>query len=113
MTLLATFKTLVARHTGEDDIVMGSPIGIRDQPELEGMMGCFINTLVLRTDLSGNPTFLELLRRVRDTALDAYDHPGVLPLERIVGRIESAASCGAQSAFPSPVSISGRAGNNV
>lgn len=87
MTLLAAFKTMVARYTGEDDIVIGAPIGIRDKPELENMIGCFINTLVLRTDLSGNPSFRELLGRVRDTALEAYEHHET-PLERIVEELK-------------------------
>ncbi len=63
MTLLAAFQTLLHRYTGQDDIVVGSPIANRNRMEIEGLIGFFVNTLVLRTDHSGNPTFRELLRR--------------------------------------------------
>jgi amino acid adenylation domain-containing protein len=74
MTLLAAFQTLLARHSGQDDIVVGSPIAGRNRVETENLIGSFINTLVLRTSLSGNPTFSGLLQRVRDVALGAYAH---------------------------------------
>src|SRR5262249_59075259 len=74
MTLLAGFQLLLTRYTGQEDIVVGSPIAGRNQVETEGLIGFFVNVLVLRTDLSGNPTMLELLSRVRDTALGAYAH---------------------------------------
>ncbi|MGH7828699.1 MAG: condensation domain-containing protein, partial [Candidatus Binatia bacterium] len=64
MTLLAAFQTLLHRYTGQDDIVVGSPIAGRNRLEVEGLIGFFVNTLVLRNDLSGNPTFRELLARV-------------------------------------------------
>jgi surfactin family lipopeptide synthetase A len=72
MTLLAAFKLLLSRQSGQRDIVVGTPIAARSRPELEGLIGFFVNTLVLRTDLSGDPTFVELLSRVRQTALEAY-----------------------------------------
>ncbi|HEY0607123.1 MAG TPA: amino acid adenylation domain-containing protein, partial [Herpetosiphonaceae bacterium] len=87
MTLLAAFQTLLFRYSGQDDILVGSPIANRTRPELDGLIGMFVNTLVLRTDLSGNPTFVELLRRVRQVALDAFAHQD-LPFERLVEAIQ-------------------------
>ena len=87
MTLLAAFKTLAMRCSGQKDIVIGSPIGVRENGEIEGLIGCFVNTLVLRTDLSGNPTFHELLGRVQSVVLDAFDNQQV-PLERLVGELK-------------------------
>jgi amino acid adenylation domain-containing protein/non-ribosomal peptide synthase protein (TIGR01720 family) len=83
MTLLAAFKTLLYRYSDSEDIIVGSPIANRNRAELEGMIGCFANTLVLRTDLSGNPSFLELLHRVKEMALGAYTHQD-LPFEQLV-----------------------------
>jgi len=83
MTLLATFKTLLHRYSGQADFAVGSPIANRSRIDLEGLIGFFVNTLVLRTDLSGNPRFVELLKRVRDVTLGAYDHQD-LPLEKLV-----------------------------
>ncbi|HWS53679.1 MAG TPA: amino acid adenylation domain-containing protein [Pyrinomonadaceae bacterium] len=83
MTLLAGFKALLRRHTGQDDVIVGTPVAGRDCLEVEGLIGCFVNTLALRTDLSGDPTFRELLRRVRETTLGAYAHRDV-PFERVV-----------------------------
>ena len=87
MTLLAAFGTLLHRYTGQDDIVVGSPIAGRNRAEMEGLIGVFINTLVLRTDFSGNPTFRELLGRVRETALGAYAHQN-LPFEKLVEELK-------------------------
>jgi amino acid adenylation domain-containing protein len=83
MTLLAAFNTLLQRYTGQEDLVLGSPIAGRIRGDMENLIGLFINTLVLRTDLSGNPTFRELLRRVREVALDAYAHQDV-PFEKLI-----------------------------
>ena len=83
MTLLAAFQALLYRYTGQQDIVVGSPIANRTRVEIEGLIGFFVNTLVLRTELSGNPSFRELLQRVRTTALEAYDHQD-LPFEKLV-----------------------------
>ena len=86
MTLLATLDILLSRHTGQDDIIVGSTIAGRNRPETDGLIGFFINALALRTDLSGNPTFLELLKRVREVCLDAYTHQD-LPFEKVVEEI--------------------------
>ena len=87
MTLLAGFKTLLYRYTGEADIVLGTPIAGRDRAEIKGLIGCFLNTLVLRTDLSGNPTFDELLERVRQTTIGAYTHQD-LPFEKLLEELQ-------------------------
>ncbi len=83
MTLLAAFQTLLSRYSGQDDIVVGSPIAGRTLVETEDLIGAFVNTLALRGDLSGNPTFREFLGRVRETALEAYTHQEV-PFEKLV-----------------------------
>jgi amino acid adenylation domain-containing protein len=83
MTLLAAFQTLLYRYTQQEDIAVGSPIANRNRSEIEGLIGFFVNSLVLRTDLSGNPTFRELLSRVRKVALGAYAHQD-LPFEKLV-----------------------------
>lgn len=83
MTLLAGFETLLARYTGQDDVLVGTPIAGRTLLETEEIIGFFVNTLVLRVDFSGDPTFPELLERVRETALGAYAHQD-LPFERLV-----------------------------
>jgi len=75
MTLLAAFNVLLHRHTHQEDIVVGTDIASRDRAETEPLIGFFVNLLVLRTDLSGNPRFQELLRRVRQVTLAAYAHP--------------------------------------
>src|SRR6185436_17334538 len=87
MTLLAAFKTLLHRYTGQEDILVGSPIAGRNQMETETLIGFFVNTLVLRTSLVGNPAFRELLGRVRETALEAYAHQD-LPFEKLVAELQ-------------------------
>jgi len=87
MVLLAAFKLLLHRHTGQTDIVIGSPIAGRNRPELNGLIGFFVNTLILRTDVSGKPTFRQLLRRVRETALGAFANQD-LPFEKIVESLQ-------------------------
>ena len=87
MTLLAAFQTLLYRYVGQQDIVVGSPIANRNRTEIEGLIGFFVNTLVLRANFEGNPTFSELLARVRKTALEAYDHQD-LPFEKLVEEIK-------------------------
>ncbi|HKR13278.1 MAG TPA: amino acid adenylation domain-containing protein, partial [Pyrinomonadaceae bacterium] len=83
MLLLATFKALLCRYTGQDEIVIGAPIANRNSIETENLIGFFVNTLVLRTDLSGDPQFPELLARVRKVTLEAYAHQD-LPFEVLV-----------------------------
>lgn len=83
MTLLAAFQILLHRYTQQEDIVVGSPIANRNRSEIETLIGFFVNSLVLRTDLGGNPTFRELLSRVREVALGAYAHQD-LPFEKLV-----------------------------
>jgi len=87
MTLLAAFKTLLYRYTGQTDILVGSPIANRNRSEIEALIGFFVNTLVLRSDLNGNPTFRELLRSVREVALGAYAHQDV-PIEKLVEELQ-------------------------
>ena len=86
-TLLAAFHTLLGRYTGQQDIVVGSPIAGRTQAETEGLVGFFINTLALRLDLSGDPTFVELLHRAHEVALGAFAHQD-LPFEKLVEELQ-------------------------
>jgi amino acid adenylation domain-containing protein/non-ribosomal peptide synthase protein (TIGR01720 family) len=83
MTLLSAFQILLYRYTGQTDFVVGSPIANRNHPETEDLIGFFVNTLALRADLSGNPTFRELLQRTRETTLGAYKHQD-MPFEMLI-----------------------------
>ncbi|MEH2261607.1 amino acid adenylation domain-containing protein [Nostoc sp.] len=87
MTLLAAFDTLLYRYTGTEDILVGSPIANRDRSEIEGLIGFFVNTLVMRSNLAGNPSFSELLTRVREMAMEAYSHQH-LPFEMLVEALQ-------------------------
>ena len=87
MTLLAAFKLLLYRYTGQTDLVVGTPVANRGQVETEGLIGFFVNTLVLRTKLSGAESFRELLDQVREVALAAYAHQDV-PFERLVEELQ-------------------------
>jgi amino acid adenylation domain-containing protein len=89
MTLLAAFKALLHRYTGQEDIVVGTPIANRNRDEIEGLIGFFVNTLVLRTELSDSLTFRELLGRVREVTLGAYAHQD-LPFEMLVDELKPA-----------------------
>ncbi len=89
MTMLAALKTLLHHYTAQEDIVIGTDIANRNQTEIEPLLGLFTNTLVMRTDLSGNPTFKELLSRVRKEALEAYKHQD-LPFEQLVEALHPA-----------------------
>jgi amino acid adenylation domain-containing protein len=83
MTFLAAFQTLLHRYSGQTDIAVGTPVAGRNQAEIEGLIGFFVNTLVLRADYTENPSFLDLLKQVRETALGAYAHQN-LPFEMLV-----------------------------
>jgi hypothetical protein len=87
MTLVAAYKTLLYRNVGQDDIVVGTDLAGRNQADLEGLVGFFVNLLVLRTDLSGNPTFRTLLARVRETAMGAFAHQDV-PFDKLVEELQ-------------------------
>ena len=83
MLLLAGFAALLARLTGEEDLLVGTPVADRPQPELEGLIGFFVNTVVIRARVAGDPSFRGLLASVRDTALGAFAHQD-LPFEMLV-----------------------------
>ncbi|HLK58301.1 MAG TPA: amino acid adenylation domain-containing protein [Chthonomonadaceae bacterium] len=87
MILLAAFQVLLYRYSGQQDLVVGTPIANRTRPELEGLIGFFTNTLALRGDLSGDPSFMELLGRVRETCLGAYSHQDI-PFEKLVETLQ-------------------------
>lgn len=88
MTLFACFVVLLGRICGQDDLVVGSPVAWRDREELERLIGFLVNVLPLRGDLSGRPTFRELLRRVRRTAVEVHDHQ-IVPFEMLVDELAS------------------------
>ena len=83
MTLLSAFAVLLGRYAGQRDVAVGTPIANRTRRETEGLIGFFVNTLVMRHDLSGDPRFVDLLKRTRETALQAYAHQDV-PFEQLV-----------------------------
>ncbi|OON73437.1 non-ribosomal peptide synthetase [Streptomyces tsukubensis] len=93
MVLLAAFATLMHRHSGQADLVVGTPVAGRDRLELEGLLGYFVNMLALRIDLGAEPTFRQLLDRVRDTVLEDFDHQDV-PFEAVVDRVTTDRSAG-------------------
>ncbi|GCF10054.1 non-ribosomal peptide synthetase [Dictyobacter arantiisoli] len=83
MALLSAFATVLFRYTGQTNVIVGTPIANRTRPELQDLIGCFVNTLALRIDFSGNPIYRDLLRRVQKVALNAYMHQNV-PFEKVV-----------------------------
>src|SRR5205085_3227794 len=87
MMLVAAFKVLLMRYSNQEDIAIGIPIANRNWKEVEGLIGFFVNSLVIRTDLSGEPTFDQLLARVRERALEAYAHQD-LPFEKLVEELQ-------------------------
>ena len=87
MTLLAAYGVLLDRYTGQDDVALACPIAGRTRAETEELIGFFVNIIVLRIDLSGNPTFREALARVREVALGAYTHQD-LPCEKLAEELQ-------------------------
>ncbi|MBV9108645.1 MAG: amino acid adenylation domain-containing protein, partial [Gemmatimonadetes bacterium] len=98
MVMLAAFQVLLWRWSGEEDLVVGSPVAGRTRTETEGLIGFFVNTLPLRADLSGDPAFTSLLHRVRETTLGAYQHQE-LPFERLVEALHPERSLGHAPVF--------------
>src|SRR5690606_30641994 len=86
MVLFASLQTLLHRYSGQDDVCVGTPIAGRVRPELEQLIGCFVNTLAIRSDLSSNPTFTSLLKQVQQNLTGAYDHQDI-PFERLVDEL--------------------------
>jgi hypothetical protein len=99
MLALAAFDVLLARYCGQPDVVVGTPVAGRDRPEVEPLIGFFVGTSVLRTDVSGDPTVGELVARVRETCLDAYAHARV-PFERLVEELRPSRDLGRTPLFP-------------
>src|SRR5262249_4805681 len=87
MTMLAAFQTLLFRYANQDSVNVGCSIAGRTRPETEAMIGFFLNTLIFRADFSGDPSFRELLRQVRETSLEAYAHQD-LPFEQLVEAVQ-------------------------
>ncbi|MBT5890779.1 MAG: amino acid adenylation domain-containing protein, partial [Chromatiales bacterium] len=87
MTMLTALNVLLARYSGQEDIVVGTPVSGRSQPALEGIIGLFLNTLVIRSDLSDSPSFNTLLAKIKQTVLDAFAHQD-LPFERLVEELQ-------------------------
>ncbi|HEX6864962.1 MAG TPA: condensation domain-containing protein, partial [Thermoanaerobaculia bacterium] len=98
MTMLAGVVLLLGRHTGAEQVSVGSDIANRHRSEIEGLIGCFVNLLVMRTDLAGEPTVRQLLARVRETALEAYAHQD-LPFDRLVEDLAPGRSLGRNPLF--------------
>jgi amino acid adenylation domain-containing protein len=98
MVLLAAFDVLLYRYSGQEDIAVGTPVALRNRPEIEDLIGFFINTLVLRTQLSGELTFRELLRRVKEVSLRAFAHQD-LPFEKLVEELHPQRSLGQSPLF--------------
>ena len=91
MAMLAACATVLSWHTGQEDCVFGNPMGTRERTELESMIGPFVNLLLVRLDVKGDPSFAELLRRARDSMLDAYEHRHV-PFETLLEKLKPARS---------------------
>ncbi len=98
MTLMAGFQALLARYSGQTDIAVGTPIAGRNMQETEGLIGFFLNTLVMRANVGDNPTVRELLAKVREAALSAYAHQD-LPFEKLVEEIRPERSLSYQPLF--------------
>ena len=97
-TLLAAYKTLLLRLSSQSDLIVGTPLAGRDHPAAERLVGCFVKTVALRTDLGGAPSFREVVRRVHATAVEAQDHQSV-PFERIVAELQTPRELGYSPVF--------------
>ena len=106
MVVAAVFKLLLFRYSGQTDILIGSPTSTRGRRELEPLLGCFVNTIVLRTDLSGDPSFDELVSRIRATVLEAHAHSSV-PFQKIVQELQPHRSLGYQPFLQVILSLAG------
>ncbi|HYW08495.1 MAG TPA: condensation domain-containing protein, partial [Longimicrobium sp.] len=104
MVMLTLWQILLAKYSGQDDVVVGTPIAGRTRAELEGLIGFFVNTLALRGNLAGDPTFRELLGRVRETTFDAYAHQEV-PLERLVEELKIGRNLGHNPVFQAFITL--------
>jgi amino acid adenylation domain-containing protein len=104
MALLAAWALLLARYSGQREVVVGTPIAGRERPEVEAVIGFFANTLAMRTDLTGEPTFRALLGRVRETALGAYAH-AELPFERLVQELQPVRSLSVTPLFQAALTL--------
>ena len=104
MTLLATFQVVFMRSSGQTDLVLGVPVANRSRTEVEDLLGYFVNTLALRTDLSGNPSFHQLLMQVRDMTLQAFAHQDI-SFEQVVQSLQIERSASYTSLFQVMFSI--------
>ncbi|KJK43956.1 condensation domain-containing protein, partial [Streptomyces sp. NRRL F-4428] len=86
MTLLSAFGLVLSRHAGQDEVLVGTPVAFRPRSEFERSVGCFLNTVPMRVDTAGAPTFTELLARVKEMSLAAFDHQQA-PFERLVAEL--------------------------
>ncbi len=98
MTLLAAFKVLLYRYSGQEDICVGTPVAGRNQQELEGLIGFFINTLALRSRVTGDKPFIEMLQEIKGTTLEAYAHQEV-PFEKVVDAVVKSRDMGRSPLF--------------
>ena len=109
MTLLAAFVVLLSRYSGEEDVIIGTPIAGRTRPELEDLIGLFVNTLVLRIHTGEEPDFVEVVRRVRNAVFEAHEHQHV-PFEKLVAELRPARDLQSESIFPGRVRDAARVG---
>ncbi|AUX43561.1 uncharacterized protein SOCE26_050110 [Sorangium cellulosum] len=112
MTLLAAFQVLLSRYSGQEEVCTGTPIANRTRAEMEPLIGLFLNTLPLRTQLGGNPTFAEVLGRVRRVCLEAYAHPNV-PFDRLVEELGVRRDMSRNPVYQTMFTLQNRAGEEM